>query len=126
MLTGYPSTTPLGPRLRVRLTLRCLPWRRNPWVFGVKGFHFDSRVLIPASSLPNAPPLVSTVASLLMGTLPYPSYKVRRPSFGGPLNPDHSRREHAGLVSYYALFQGMAASKPTSQLSRHVHILRYT
>ena len=49
-----------------------------------------------------------------------------RPSFGGPLNPDHSRRIHAGLVSYYALFQGMAASKPTSQLSRHEHILRYT
>ena len=33
---------------------------------------------------------------------------------------------HAGLVSYYALFKGMAASKPTSQLSQHAHILRYT
>ncbi len=86
----------------------------------------DLRVLIPASSLPNAPPLVSTVASLLMGTLPYPSVKDRRPSFGGPLNPDHSRRIHAGRVSYYALFKGMAASKPTSSLSRHGHILRYT
>ena len=49
-----------------------------------------------------------------------------RPSFGGPLNPDHSRRIHAGRVSYYALFKGMAASKPTSSLSRHGHILRYT
>ncbi len=49
-----------------------------------------------------------------------------RPSFGGPLNPDHSRRVHAGPVSYYALFKGMAASKPTSRLSRHGHILRYT
>jgi hypothetical protein len=49
-----------------------------------------------------------------------------RPSFGGPLNPDHSRRIHAGRVSYYALFKGMAASKPTSSLSRHEHILRYT
>jgi hypothetical protein len=29
-------------------------------------------------------------------------------------------------VSYYALFKGMAASKPTSWLSRHEHILRYT
>jgi hypothetical protein len=29
-------------------------------------------------------------------------------------------------VSYYALFKGMAASKPTSSLSRHEHILRYT
>lgn len=51
---------------------------------------------------------------------------VIRPSFGGPLNPDHSRRNHAGRVSYYALFKGMAASKPTSSLSRHDHILRYT
>jgi hypothetical protein len=59
-------------------------------------------------------------------TLPYPCCKATRPSFGGPLNPDHSRRIHAGRVSYYALFKGMAASKPTSSLSRHEHILRYT
>ena len=59
-------------------------------------------------------------------TLPYPCCKATRPSFGGPLNPDHSRRDHAGRVSYYALFKGMAASKPTSSLSRHDHILRYT
>jgi hypothetical protein len=52
--------------------------------------------------------------------------KASRPSFGGPLNPDHSRRVSAGRVSYYALFKGMAASKPTSSLSRHGHILRYT
>ena len=44
----------------------------------------------------------------------------------GGLSPDHYRRNPAGLVSYYALFKGMAASKPTSQLSQHVHILRYT
>ena len=29
-------------------------------------------------------------------------------------------------MSYYALFKGVAASKPTSQLSRQMHILRYT
>jgi hypothetical protein len=51
------------------------------------------------------------------GTLPYPACKASRPSFGGPLNPDHSRRVPTGLVSYYALFKGVAASKPTSQLS---------
>src|SRR5262249_60097744 len=55
-----------------------------------------------------------------------PLFLRTRPSFGGPLNPDHSRRIHAGRVSYYALFKGMAASKPTSSLSRHGHILRYT
>ena len=64
--------------------------------------------------------------SLLPERSPTPHTEVCRPSFGGPLNPDHSRRIPAGLVSYYALFQGMAASKPTSQLSRQKHILRYT
>jgi hypothetical protein len=57
---------------------------------------------------------------------PLPLCLHRRPSFGGPLNPDHSRRIPAGRVSYYALFKGMAASKPTSSLSRQKHILRYT
>ncbi len=52
--------------------------------------------------------------------------RASRPSFGGPLNPDHSRRTPAGRVSCYALFKGMAASKPTSSLSRQAHILRCT
>jgi hypothetical protein len=70
--------------------------------------------------------MVFTEASLHRERSPTPETEVSRPRFGGPLNPDHSRRIHAGLVSYYALFKGMAASKPTSQLSRHEHILRYT
>ena len=84
------------------------------------------RVLSPASSLLITPrqrlprPLHSSQNA------PLPLSRKRRPSFGGPLNPDHSRRIHAGRVSYYALFKGMAASKPTSSLSRHGHILRYT
>ena len=86
----------------------------------------DLRVLIPASSLPAAPGQRFHGPFSATGTLPYPSVNDRRPSFGGPLNPDHSRRIHAGRVSYYALFKGMAASKPTSSLSRHGHILRYT
>ena len=36
----------------------------------------------------------------------------------GRFSPDHYRRDLTGLVSYYALFKGMAASKPTSQLSQ--------
>ena len=68
----------------------------------------------------------ATVPSQLPERSPTPAAYATRPSFGGPLNPDHSRRIHAGRVSYYALFKGMAASKPTSSLSRHGHILRYT
>ena len=84
------------------------------------------RVLIPASSLPVAPGQRFPGPFDAPGTLTYPADKVCRPSFGGPLNPDHSRRIPAGRVSYYALFKGMAASKPTSSLSRQKHILRYT
>src|SRR3954465_132253 len=71
-------------------------------------------------------PTFATGPSLLPERSPTPGVETPRPSFGGPLNPDHSRRIHAGRVSYYALFKGMAASKPTSWLSRHEHILRYT
>jgi hypothetical protein len=92
----------------------------------VRGFHPHLRVLSPASSLPAAPGVVHTLPSQRPERSPTPAACAARPSFGGTLNPDHSRRSHAGLVSYYALFQGMAASKPTSQLSTHDHILRYT
>jgi hypothetical protein len=75
---------------------------------------------------PHSRPTVAPGPSLFGERSPTPHTYVCRPSFGGPLNPDHSRRNHAGRVSYYALFKGMAASKPTSSLSRHDHILRYT
>ena len=87
------------------------------------------RVLIPASSLLVAPGQGFHRPFTAPRTLPYrfrPGRGLKALRFGGPLNPDHSRRTHAGLVSYYALFKGMAASKPTSQLSQHAHILRYT
>lgn len=41
-------------------------------------------------------------------------------------SPDHFRRKSTRLVSYYALFKGMAASKPTSQLSERTHILNFS
>src|ERR1044072_10058877 len=59
-------------------------------------------------------PSVAPGPSPLSERSPTPVASATRPSFGGPLNPDHSRRNHAGRVSYYALFKGMAASKPTS------------
>ena len=67
---------------------------------------------------PSLQPNASARPSLLRERSPTPDVCTSRPSFGGPLNPDHSRRTPTGLVSYYALFKGMAASKPTSQLSQ--------
>src|SRR5581483_2483683 len=85
------------------------------------------RVLIPASSLPDAPPrFPPRLLCPRNAPLPRRTSRYDTPRFGGPLNPDHSRRTPAGLVSYYALFKGMAASKPTSQLSQQRHFLRYT
>jgi hypothetical protein len=81
--------------------------------------HFWSLQGLVSTSPSQHPERSPTPASFLMG-------KVARPRVGGPLNPDHSRRIPAGLVSYYALFKGMAASKPTSQLSQQRYNLRYT
>src|ERR687896_1263081 len=84
-----------------------------------------SGILTSRHSTPRFPPGLHSY-----GNAPLPLELSRRtsqrPSFGGPLNPDHSRRTPAGRVSCYALFKGMAASKPTSSLSRQAHILRCT
>jgi hypothetical protein len=66
-----------------------------------------------------------------VGTLSYHRHSSRRKrpirGFGGRLlSPDHFRRKSTRLVSYYALFKGMAASKPTSQLSEQIHILYFS
>jgi hypothetical protein len=63
------------------------------------------------------------------GTLPYhgaPEGCTIRGFGDGLRSPDHFRRGFTRLVSYYALFKGMAASKPTSQLSRQIHILCFS
>ena len=86
-----------------------------------------SRVLNPASSLPVAPRQRSRGRFDAPGTLPYPCALRRKPLLRWTAySPDHSRRNLAGLVSYYALFKGMAASKPTSQLSERIHILSFS
>lgn len=76
---------------------------------------------------PSTPP--SSNASTRWGrspTMTPPESSAIRGFGGGLPSPDHFRRKSTRLVSYYALFKGMAASKPTSSLSRHGHILRYT
>jgi hypothetical protein len=72
------------------------------------------------------PPFQETFSALT--TLSYHSSpKGRVRGFGdGLFSPDHFRRKSTRLVSYYALFKGMAASKPTSQLSERTHILNFS
>ncbi len=70
---------------------------------------------MPTVSLPG-PPLALTSQLRWRWNAPLPLSRVIGTihSFGTKLMPANYRRRAARLVSYYALFQGMAASKPTS------------
>ena len=117
----------LRPRLSPRLTLGGQAFPRNPRAFGGGVSH----------------PPVATHASILaskrstrghptrfapLGRLPYRRKKARvaflRPAASAlRLSPEHCRRAPTRPVSCYALFERMAASKPTSWLSGQAHIL---
>ena len=114
---GYVSR----PRLRPRLTQgrSALPWK--PWIFG----HKDSHLILAThsgilSSIPSTVP--SGTASL---RIQCSSTNVFRHSSASVscFSPGHFRRRTSRPVSYYALFECMAASEPTSWLSLKSHIL---
>ena len=70
-------------------------------------------LLMPTVSLPAVPPRL-TPGLQHHWNAPLPIRRGGSHSFGTGLMPENYRRRIARLVSYYALFQGMAASKPTS------------
>ena len=115
---GYASR----PRLSSRLTLGGLASPRKPWVYGGGVFHpalvTHASILTPGRSTGGRPP-----ASPRTGSSPTtgPCGPVRR--FGAMLSPVYCRRMSTRPVSYYALFEWVAASKPTSWLSGRTHIL---
>ena len=100
------------PLLRPRLTQgrSALPWK--PWIFGREDSHLSlathSGIL---SSYPSTAPS-GTASSVLRMLL----YQSLRDSTASVLcfSPGHFRRRTSRLVSYYALFECMAASEPTS------------
>ena len=69
-------------------------------------------LLIPAFSLPAAP-LLLPVQLLCYSNAPLPTLARSRAS-AACFSPGHFRRRASRLVSYYALFECMAASEPTS------------
>ena len=94
---------------------------RGPW-FSHGFTRTESGILTSHRSTGRLPPRLHRY-----GNAPLPLMLAHEDiASAGGLSPDHYRRDNAGLVSYYALFKGMAASKPTSQLSQQNHILRYT
>ena len=113
---GYDSR----PRLRPRLTQgrSALPWK--PWIFGRKDSHLilatHSGILSSMQSTApsgTASPRMQCSSTNLKGS----SASVAR------FSPGHFRRRTSRPVSYYALFEWMAASEPTSWLSLKSHIL---
>ena len=78
-------------------------------------------LLIPAFSLPCSPQLLTVLL--------HPTCNAPLPILSDPLvsvvrfSPGHFRRRTSRPVSYYALFEWMAASEPTSWLSSKSHIL---
>ena len=114
---GYDSR----PRLRPRLTQSrsALLWK--PWIFG----HKDSHLILATHS---------GILSSMQSTAPYGTASSRMQCSSTNLlldslvsvarfSPGHFRRRTSRPVSYYALFECMAASEPTSWLSSRPHIL---
>ena len=80
---------------------------------------------MPTFSLLPRPLVLIGLASTYCSTLPYPYNKLYDAVSVICLAPSYFRRGVAWPVSYYALFQGMAASKPTSWLSMQLYLLNH-
>ena len=78
-------------------------------------------LLIPAFSLQDSPPLLPVWLRSVFNA-PLPIISDSRASVSC-FSPGHFRRRTSRPVSYYALFECMAASEPTSWLSLKSHIL---
>ena len=108
------------PRLSPRLTLGGLASPRKPRAHGgrvtLASLATHASILTPARSTAGRP-----AASPPAGSSPTDRPRSRR--FGSTLSPVYCRRMSTRPVSCYALFEGVAASKPTSWLSGRTHIL---
>ena len=110
------------PRLSPRLTLGGLASPRKPWACGGgvsrAALATHASILARPASTRGRP---SRFAHRT--TLPYRRNEVPARRFGAVLSPVYCRRAPTRPVSCYALFECMAASKPTSWLSGRAHIL---
>ena len=80
-------------------------------------------LLIPAFSLPYTPQLLTVLLPRVCNA-PLPIQQTLNSSASvSCFSPGHFRRRTSRPVSYYALFECMAASEPTSWLSLKSHIL---
>ena len=131
ILTDYPSTAPPSQRarLRPRLTLIRLTLIRKPGSYGVPVSHRHYRYLC-LHLLFHALHHASQHGFVAHGMLPYRMKKNKSPFIPSAsvvcLMPDYYRCPVARPVSCYALFECVAASKPTSWLSKQLDLLSST
>ena len=109
--TCYPSTTSFDLALGPDLPRADQLYSGN---LGYSAWRIPTSIslLIPAFSLLNSPPLLP-VRLLRIKNAPLPIISDSAASVSC-FSPGHFRRGTSRLVSYYALFECMAASKPTS------------
>ena len=128
ILTRFPSPTTLALDLgptdpgRISLAQETSGLRRT-------GFSPVLSLLVPTFSLLPRPQLLAVL--LLTSAERSPTAHENRNSHEPAVSviclaPLHFRRRSPRPVSYYALFKGMAASKPTSWLSEDLHILSHS
>ena len=119
--TCYPSTTSfdlaLGPDLPRADQLYSGNLR-----YSAERILTSLSLLIPAFSLLISPQLL-TVLLRPFKNAPLPIDQINSTASVSCFSPGHFRRRTSRPVSYYALFECMAASEPTSWLSSKSHIL---
>ena len=117
-INPFPIDYAFQPRLRGRLTLGKITFTLETLGFRRTGISPVFSLLMPAFSLPFPPACFTTHLLQLTECSPTPDrYIYQAVASVRSLAPLHSRRITTRPVSCYALFQGMAASKPTSWLS---------
>ena len=122
--TCCPSTTPLGLALGPDLPRADQLYPGNLGYSAVRILTLLS-LLIPAFSLLVSPRLLS-VPLRRDDNAPLPLILTYESTASvSCFSPGHFRRRTSRPVSYYALFQCVAASEPTSWLSSRSHILSH-
>ena len=120
--TCCPSATPLGLALGPDLPRADQLYSGN---LGYSAWRIPTSIslLIPAFSLPYTPQLLTVLLPRVCNA-PLPIKLTSNSSDSvSCFSPGHFRRRTSRPVSYYALFECMAASEPTSWLSLKSHIL---
>jgi hypothetical protein len=124
----YGNINPLSidyacrPRLRTRLTQGGIAWPWNPWSFGGgvshPSFATHACILTRAASTTRSPGCFTRHT-----TLPYPPTNVGATASAVRLSPATLSAQNHLTSELLRTLSRMAASKPTSWLSRRLHIL---